>query len=176
MKRISALAAALLALLAGACHSGAEAEGQLRIVALSPEVAEIIAALDGTSNLVGVTRECDYPPQLTRIEQVGNFGAVNKEAILALKPGQLSGVVRTNYGYHLFFLEAKIRAHQQKLYEVRDRIRELLRLRKERAATEDLLERLYRKYQPRLSLNTLDFKPDPKLMSSYVILEITHEP
>lgn len=86
MKRISALAAALLALLAGACHSGAEAEGQLRIVALSPEVAEIIAALDGTSNLVGVTRECDYPPQLTRIEQVGNFGAVNKEAILALKP------------------------------------------------------------------------------------------
>ncbi len=53
---------------------------------LSPEVAEIIAALDGAGQLVGITQECDYPPELARIKKVGNFGAVGKEAILALKP------------------------------------------------------------------------------------------
>ncbi len=78
------LLAALL--IASACGKGDQTSEGMRVVVLSPEVAEIIAALDGASLLVGVTRECDHPASLTQIPQVGNFGAVNKEAILALKP------------------------------------------------------------------------------------------
>lgn len=76
----------LLILITGACGSGEEAQGRKRIVVLSPEVAEIVAALGGAGLMVGVTQECDYPPELAGIEKVGNFGAVSKEAILALKP------------------------------------------------------------------------------------------
>lgn len=57
-----------------------------RLVVLSPEVAEIIAALGAQDLVVGITRECDYPITYDSVEKVGNFGAVDKEAIIALKP------------------------------------------------------------------------------------------
>jgi len=88
-KTVSGLIATLLLLailITGACGDRKDTQGQTRIVALSPEVAEIIASLGGTSLLVGVTQECKYPPELARIKKVGNFGAVSREAVLALKP------------------------------------------------------------------------------------------
>ncbi len=33
-----------------------------RVVTLLPAATEIVAALGGTNNLVGVSHECDYPP------------------------------------------------------------------------------------------------------------------
>ncbi|MFO8144418.1 MAG: cobalamin-binding protein [Candidatus Syntrophosphaera sp.] len=68
------------------CQSGGEERSGLRIVALSPEVAEIIAALGGAEDIVGLTQECDHPPSLDKIQKVGKFGSVKREAILALKP------------------------------------------------------------------------------------------
>ena len=88
-KRVAGLIGLLMllaGLIVGACAKEEAEQGQMRIVVLSPEVAEIIAALDGTQYLVGITKECDYPSELCQIKQVGNFGSVNKEAILALKP------------------------------------------------------------------------------------------
>jgi len=69
-----------------ACSKAAEQNPGNRIVVLSPEVAEIVAALGAEGQIVGLTRECDYPPSLADIPKVGNFGAVDKEAILGLKP------------------------------------------------------------------------------------------
>ncbi len=87
MKRFSTLLGVILALmLLGGCWKNASNEGDLRIVVLSPELAEIIASLDGVELLVGVTRECDYPAELAELAQVGNFGAVDMEKVLALKP------------------------------------------------------------------------------------------
>jgi iron complex transport system substrate-binding protein len=68
------------------CGKGDNSNTEQRIVVLSPEVAEIIAALGASSKIVGITQECDYPPELKNIKKVGNFGAVKKESILALKP------------------------------------------------------------------------------------------
>ncbi|PKN80927.1 MAG: cobalamin-binding protein [Candidatus Cloacimonetes bacterium HGW-Cloacimonetes-1] len=57
-----------------------------RYVVLSPEVAEILAAIGGADRIVGITDECTYPAELQSIPSVGKFGALNKEKIYALKP------------------------------------------------------------------------------------------
>lgn len=83
--------AVLLVLMTGLCiffscqKKESPAKGQ-RYVVLSPEIAEIIAVLEGTQNIVGVTAECNWPESLKAKAKVGQFGAVNKEKIIALKP------------------------------------------------------------------------------------------
>jgi ABC-type Fe3+-hydroxamate transport system substrate-binding protein len=57
-----------------------------RYVVLSPELAEIIAAIEGTDNIIGITEECNYPEALKSKTVVGKFGTLDKEAIIALKP------------------------------------------------------------------------------------------
>lgn len=55
-------------------------------VVLSPELVEIIAAIEGTNNIIGITEECNYPESLSGIAIVGKFGTIDKERILSLKP------------------------------------------------------------------------------------------
>jgi iron complex transport system substrate-binding protein len=69
-----------------ACRNSASNSDTPRYVILSPEVAEWVSALDGTSHIVGITAECDTPPSLRSLPQVGNFGAVSLEKVTALKP------------------------------------------------------------------------------------------
>ncbi len=57
-----------------------------KYVVLSPEVAEIIAALGAADDIVGLTRECSFPPELQEKEIVGDFGAINTEKVLQLSP------------------------------------------------------------------------------------------
>lgn len=64
----------------------ADRSAEPRYVVLSPEVAEILAAIGGTDRIVGITDECTYPQDLKSITSVGKFGALNKEKIYSLKP------------------------------------------------------------------------------------------
>lgn len=73
------------ALLLGSCKNKAEIHSGGYVV-LSPELAEIIAAIEGTDNIIGRTQECDYPPEILSKPVVGNFGKVNKEEVIKLKP------------------------------------------------------------------------------------------
>ncbi|MFA7543205.1 MAG: helical backbone metal receptor, partial [Candidatus Cloacimonadaceae bacterium] len=85
MKRYLYLLIILFLLLASSCRKGIEQE-QERYVVLSPEIAEILAALELTERIVGLTDECTYPPALAEIEKVGAFGGVKLEKVLTLKP------------------------------------------------------------------------------------------
>lgn len=85
MKKLILFTLSLLLLLAASCRRG-EVQKQERYVVLSPEIAEILAALDLTDRIVGLTDECSYPPALAEIEKVGAFGGVKLEKVLALKP------------------------------------------------------------------------------------------
>jgi len=58
-----------------------------RYVVLSPEIAEIIAMIEGTDNIVGITEECNFPSEYAGKTVVGKFGSVNKERLISLKPG-----------------------------------------------------------------------------------------
>lgn len=58
----------------------------VRIVSLTPSATEIVAALEGTSLLVGVDEYSTYPPEAKSLPKVGSFMFPNLETIVALKP------------------------------------------------------------------------------------------
>jgi len=73
-------------LLFPACKTSLSKNEAKRYVVLSPELAEIISVIEGTDNIIGVTEECNFPPELQSKAIVGKFGTLNREKILTLKP------------------------------------------------------------------------------------------
>jgi iron complex transport system substrate-binding protein len=67
------------------CQPGAGKKGK-GIIVLSPEVAEIVCALDAETEIIGITAECNYPSSLSSIPKVGSFSSLDKEQIIALNP------------------------------------------------------------------------------------------
>lgn len=57
-----------------------------RVISLSPNITEIIYALDRGDRLVGRTAFCDYPQEAQNATVVGDFIEWNFETILALEP------------------------------------------------------------------------------------------
>ncbi len=76
----------LLLIILLSCSPSKMENSEHRYIVTSPELAEIIATIGGTKNIVGVTAECDYPVNLGQIAKVGNFGKVDFEKIISLKP------------------------------------------------------------------------------------------
>lgn len=56
------------------------------VVVTSPEVTEIIAELGGLDKIVARTKYCDYPPELLKVESVGDFSSIDIERVISLKP------------------------------------------------------------------------------------------
>ena len=61
-------------------------------MSLTPSVTEILFALGAGDEVVGVSQFSDYPPQATRLPQVGTFLTPNLEAIIALHPTLVIGI------------------------------------------------------------------------------------
>ncbi|RLI86294.1 MAG: cobalamin-binding protein [Archaeoglobales archaeon] len=63
-----------------------------RIVSLSPSSTEILFALGLGDRVVGVTDQCNYPPEVLKLKEegkissVGGYSAVDVERVLRLKP------------------------------------------------------------------------------------------
>lgn len=58
----------------------------MKVVSLSPNITEIIYALDRGDRLVGRTAFCDYPQEAQNVTVVGDFIEWNFETILSLEP------------------------------------------------------------------------------------------
>lgn len=56
-----------------------------RIISGMPSVTEMLFALDLGDRIVGVTSNCNYPPQAKRKEKIGGF-FLNLEKVVSLKP------------------------------------------------------------------------------------------
>jgi iron complex transport system substrate-binding protein len=69
-----------------ALSTALHAEGEIRVVSLSPCLTETIFKLGGGDRLVGRTSACDYPRKVSEIECVGGFGKPSLEKLLSLKP------------------------------------------------------------------------------------------
>lgn len=57
-----------------------------RVVALAPNITEIVFALGQEDRLKGVTTYSDFPPAATRLPIVGSYIRLDLERIVALKP------------------------------------------------------------------------------------------
>lgn len=57
-----------------------------RIVSLSPGTTEMLFAVGAGFQLVGVTRDCNYPVEARQKKQLGRFGQVPLEALVKLRP------------------------------------------------------------------------------------------
>jgi peptidyl-prolyl cis-trans isomerase C len=90
--------------------------------------------------------------------QRGELPEALEKAIFPLAPGTISKIVSTQYGYHTFYLEEKILAHQQKFGEVDAQIQEKLLLVKQREAMAKELEKLAGQIKIRVEREKLDFK------------------
>ena len=56
-----------------------------RIISGMPSVTEMLFALDLGDRIVGVTTNCNYPPQAKKKEKIGGF-FLNLEKVVSLKP------------------------------------------------------------------------------------------
>jgi len=85
--------AALLALLP--CFAGAEelvlAAPAQRIVTLAPSLAELVYAAGAGEKLVGVSSWSDYPAAAQALPQIGNYGKIDLERLLQLRPDLVIG-------------------------------------------------------------------------------------
>ncbi|GGA77756.1 cobalamin-binding protein [Neiella marina] len=57
-----------------------------RIIALAPNLVELIYALGGGQQLVGVVEHSNFPAEALLLPTVGNYAQINMEQVLALKP------------------------------------------------------------------------------------------
>ncbi len=74
--------------------------------------------------------------------QRGDLPEEFEKVIFRLSPGLVSKIVPSRYGYHIFLLDEKIPAHQQKFVAVEDSIREKLLLERKREMINKELESL----------------------------------
>lgn len=63
-----------------------KADNGLRIISLSPNITEILFALDLDKSIVGVTSFCNYPLEARGKPIIGSTTQINYEEILLLKP------------------------------------------------------------------------------------------
>ncbi len=59
---------------------------ELRVVSMAPNLTEILFALGIDREIVAVTSDSDYPPQVQLLPRVGTFWQPDMEAILAVRP------------------------------------------------------------------------------------------
>ncbi|MBX3185947.1 MAG: cobalamin-binding protein [Labilithrix sp.] len=83
-------------MLLGGCNKGAAARHDAgaiatRIVSIAPSTTEGVYALGAGEKLVGRSRYCDWPSEVTKLPQVGGYVDPNLEAILALRPDLVVG-------------------------------------------------------------------------------------
>lgn len=57
-----------------------------RVMALAPNLTEMIYAVGGGSTVVGRSTYCDYPPEALTVEPMGDMLTLNYEKILGAKP------------------------------------------------------------------------------------------
>jgi iron complex transport system substrate-binding protein len=82
----------LLLLVVAACsRSSATKHATTRIVSLTPSTTEAVFAIGAGPMLVGRSRYCNYPPEVTKLPPVGGFVDPSFEAILALEPSLVVG-------------------------------------------------------------------------------------
>lgn len=121
-----------------------------RIVSLAPNITEVLYAVGLDDSVVGVTRYCDFPPEVKDKEKIGGLLDPNLEKIEALHP-DLIIAFRGNpirmlnkliqLGFPVFVLDTG--KSLEDLFMMIDRVGQLTRKEAEAAALTESLEKKY---------------------------------
>ena len=74
------------------CSAAAAEQYPQRIVSLVPSITETLFAIGAGDRVVGVSRFCDFPPQVLALPKVGGLVDRSFEAIAALRPDAIVGM------------------------------------------------------------------------------------
>ena len=108
-------------------------------------IDEILAQLKGGADFAKLAQEKSACPSSKQGGDLGFFGKGQmvkpfEDAAFSLKPGELSGVVETQFGYHIIKVTEKKVAEKIALEKVKDRLSESLKRKKVGEAVSALLE------------------------------------
>lgn len=114
-----------------------QVRARMIVVSSAEEAAKVRERLT-PKNFGEVARELSLSPEGQSGGDLGYFAKGDmpeefEQAVFALKPGQISPVVKTDYGFHIFLLEEKRKKGIPSYAEVRDKIIE--RLKAEKSST-----------------------------------------
>lgn len=117
------------------------------LVDTEKEAKDILTRLKAGEDFATLAKEKSKDPGK---EKGGDLGFFSKgqlipefeQATLALEVGQISGVVKTQFGYHIIKLEEKQPAKERTFEEVKDSIRQMLLSAKQKECFEALLKDL----------------------------------
>lgn len=103
------------------------------IVVSSEEQAKKLRATLTPANFAEVARQNSLSPDARNGGDLGYFGRGDmpqefEDVVFMLKPNAISPVIKTDYGYHIFLLEAYRKGGRLKFNEVKSKIMEKLRL------------------------------------------------
>ncbi len=85
-----------------------------------------------SENFAKTAKDVSISPERESGGDLGFFGRGDmpeefEKVVFRLRPGEISAVVKTEYGYHIFLLEARKKGGKQKFGDVKERIMERLR-------------------------------------------------
>jgi iron complex transport system substrate-binding protein len=176
-----ALAAAVWCAFAAATVTLADDRGRtlvlpgpaLRIVTLSPHLAEIAFAAGAGSRLVGVSARSDFPDETKTLPVISDAGRLDLERIVALKPDLVLAWMSGNPARQLELLERRgipvLATEPRRLGDVA----RLLRLVGDAAGSSETAEAAARRYEASMRALTARYSGLPPLR---VFVEIWHEP
>ena len=117
------------------------------VVASEEEGQKVLGLLRQGEQFADVAREYSMSPDAEEGGDLGFFARNEMPAefdavVFKLTPGRLSDLVKSEYGYHVFLVEEKRKAHQLTLDEAQDDIRQHLTNVKEASAYQKWLQEL----------------------------------
>jgi parvulin-like peptidyl-prolyl isomerase len=133
------------------------------LVATEEQATELRAELDSkASRFEELAEQHSIAPEATEGGHMGTFRrgelpASFESEVFELKKGALSGVVQTDFGFHIFRVNASYPAEDLSLDEVQDSIRVDLLRQKSDEALAVFLERLKQRYPVWIDTEELDF-------------------
>jgi iron complex transport system substrate-binding protein len=88
-------------------HAVTLARAARRVVSLAPNTTEMLYAISAQGELVGVSKEDDYPPAARKLPKVGSFSGPDLERIVAARPD----LIVAAYGNPLALIDRLRRLH-----------------------------------------------------------------